>query len=186
MTQSLLLDRDGVINKLVGSDPDKVSPQSIDQFRYLPGSKRAIERSREAGISVYVFSNQPDVSKPWRKLNQDRLNEINQELRHIGVNKVFNCTHGPKLGNERRYKNDDGNIVTCNCRKPQSGLIKDCYNNTSMNPSETIVVGDNSVDIVAATRFEEEYDVKFESKVRLESKNLYGLLNTSLQVFAGE
>jgi len=168
MVENLLLDRDGVINKLISSNSEKISPQSLKEFEYIEGSKESIKKAKANGLSVYVFSNQPDVSKDWRSLDEDSLEQINQELREIGVDMVFNCTHGPIVEDgQKRYRNNKAQIVTCDCRKPQPGLIEMCCKNTSIDPSETIIVGDNESDIEAARRFEENNNNSFESKIKL-------------------
>jgi D-glycero-D-manno-heptose 1,7-bisphosphate phosphatase len=183
MVENLLLDRDGVINELIDVGPEeKISPQSLNQFNYLQGSEEAIKKATDSGVSVYVFSNQPDVSKHWRQLDRGSLELINQELKNIGVDKVFNCTHGPKKRHGNRYTDESGDIITCKCRKPQPGLIKACYHTTSMSPPKTIVVGDNDVDIIAASRFEQEYRTEFKSKVNLQSNKLGDVLNEHLQI----
>jgi len=178
MVKNLLLDRDGVINKLIDNNSGKISPQSLKQFKFIEGSKEAIKKASEAGISIYVFSNQPDVSKTWRSLNEDSLENINQELMEIGVDRIFNCTHGPKMRNgNNRYRDNTGEITVCGCRKPQPGLIEQCVDLTDLEPGETAVVGDNDVDIEAAERFEEKYNVNFKFKTKIESKSLFDILN---------
>ena len=168
MVKNLLLDRDGVINKLVESNSGKISPQSLKQFEYILGSRKAIKKAKEKGLSIYVFSNQPDVSKNWRRLDKESLEEINQELREIGVDQIFNCTHGPeKWYGKKRYRDDTGKITVCDCRKPQPGLIEKCVGSSDLEPSGTVVVGDNDVDIEAAERFETKFDINFKSKIKL-------------------
>jgi D-glycero-D-manno-heptose 1,7-bisphosphate phosphatase len=171
MSLNLLLDRDGVINKLISRDNNLISPQSIKDFEFKQGSKKALRKAEEKNFSIYIISNQPDVSKNWRKLNKDRLNEINQKLKGLGVDSIFNCTHGP-LGErkESRYRNEKGDIITCDCRKPQPGLIKRWYKHEDVSPKKTVVVGDKETDIEAAEQFEKKIGTEFKSKINLSNQ----------------
>lgn len=165
-TETVIMDRDGVINKLKRYKGNLISPQSLEEFRYIEDSKEALNTLEKQEIDVYVVSNQPDISKSWRKLNKKRLKEINHKLKLEGVEKVYNCTHGPK-GNRKnkKYKDKDGNITVCNCRKPQPGLIEKCYQENTIKTNKAIFIGDKETDIKAATRFEQRYDREFQAKI---------------------
>lgn len=174
IVKSLLLDRDGVINKLIQNNSGLISPQSVRDFTFKKGSKEAIMKARDLGSSIFVVSNQPDVSKKWRKLDKDRLKDINNKLNNIGIEKTFNCTHGP-IGSQKSstYTGENGEIITCGCRKPQPGLIHKWYNEEDVKPENTVFVGDNKTDIMAAKKFEENTGTEFSSKIKIgESQGL--------------
>ena len=166
--ESMLLDRDGVINRLIDRDGEEISPQSIEDFEFLPGSREAIRMAKERGLSIYVISNQPDVSKKWRSLNKDKLEQIDQKLKEIGIDQIYNCVHGP-LGNRKNktYRDDGGDIRTCDCRKPQPGLIDECFSENRLTAEKTVLVGDSRTDMIAAKRFEEKNGERFYSKIKL-------------------
>ena len=166
--ENMLLDRDGVINRLIERDGEEISPQSIDDFEFLPGSREAIEMAKEKDLSIYVISNQPDVSKKWRYLSKDKLEEINQRLREVGVDQIYNCVHGPVGGRKNKtYRDKGGDIRTCDCRKPQPGLIKECFNENNLTLQKSIIVGDSKTDMMAAERFEQNMDEHFRKKIKL-------------------
>lgn len=166
--ENLLLDRDGVINNLVPYGEEMVSPQNLEDFEFIKGSKQALREINRKDISIYIITNQPDVSKSWRPLDMPRLREINKMLKQNGVKEVYSCTHGPK-GNRHRstYTDTEGSIITCGCRKPQPGLIENCFQENSIKAERTIIVGDKLTDMEAAARFEAKRDEKFLSKVRV-------------------
>lgn len=155
------------------SDKDElISPQNISEFVFIEGSMKALEEARKNNINIYVITNQPDVSKSWRPLNITALNEINMELKQLGIKDIYSCTHGP-IGNKKHktYTDKKGNIKVCNCRKPQPGLIKECFNDYSINIENTIIVGDSDTDMIAATRFEKRKNKQFYLKIKLGDEN---------------
>lgn len=166
--KNLLLDRDGVINKLIFRKSNLISPQRIEDFEFKKGSRKAIRKAKEKNISIFVVSNQPDVSKSWRSLNKNRLNNINQKLRELGVDNIFNCIHGP-LGEQKsaKYTNKEGDIITCDCRKPQPGLFKKWHRKENVDAENTVFVGDKKTDIKAAKKFEKELATEFKLKIRI-------------------
>ena len=166
--ESMLLDRDGVINRLIDRDGEEISPQSIEDFEFLPGSREAIRMAKERGLSIYVISNQPDVSKEWRYLSKDKLEKIDQRLRGVGVDQIYNCIHGPVGGRKNKaYRGEGGDIRTCDCRKPQPGLIDECFSENRLTAEKTVLVGDSRTDMIAAKRFEEKNGERFYSKIKL-------------------
>lgn len=166
--KTVFLDRDGVINPLVETRDGKISPQSFDDFEFLPGAHDAIERLKDEGYRVIVFTNQPDVNKDWRPLNEKELEKMNQELQDAGVDSVYTCTHGP-MGDseeERRYKKD-GEIVVCDCRKPQPGLLEEASEEFDVDVSSSYVVGDSKEDLEAARGFERNADSRFAGRLKI-------------------
>lgn len=157
-----------MINELVENEGEQISPQSVQDFEFIEGSKRAIEKAVDEGLLIYVISNQPDVSKGWRPLNEEKLGEIDHKLLELGVKTVYNCTHGPL--NDRKdktYTDRNGEIVTCDCRKPQPGLIEACFSKNDLNLQKSIIVGDSRTDMMAAARFEQKMSEHFRKKIKL-------------------
>jgi mannose-1-phosphate guanylyltransferase/phosphomannomutase len=160
--KTVFLDRDGVINPLVETGEGEISPQSVEEFEFLPGARDAIERLKDRDYRVIVFTNQPDVNKDWRSLDEKVLEKMNTELREAGVDAVYACTHGP-MGDseeERSYR-EDGEIVVCDCRKPQPGLLEEAAEDFEIDVSSSYVIGDSEKDLEAARRFEEETGSRF-------------------------
>ncbi|MBL4888581.1 MAG: D-glycero-beta-D-manno-heptose 1,7-bisphosphate 7-phosphatase [Candidatus Lindowbacteria bacterium] len=134
--KAVFLDRDGVINAY---RPGRYV-NSADDFEFIPGSLTAISRLTDAGIRVFVVSNQAGVGKGL--LEESMLNTItNKMLEQIkdkggDVLDVFYCLHTP----------DDG----CDCRKPKPGLLVSAMTKYKLNPKEVIFAGDSETDLQAA------------------------------------
>lgn len=163
--KTVFLDRDGVINPLLDREGRVISPQSAREFEFLPGAREAIREAKDAGFQVVVFTNQPDVGKDWRELDGEELEEMNRELRQAGVDAVYACTHGPMGDSEERSYREDGEIVTCDCRKPQPGLMEQAVEGLEVDVGKSYVVGDSRKDIESARRFEQETGESFAGKL---------------------
>lgn len=162
--KTIFLDRDGVINPLIEGKREMISPQSIEEFELLPKVCQAIKEAKEAGFQVIVVTNQPDVGKDWRELDEERLGKINSVLKKIGVDEVYSCNHGPLGGRENSYYRENEEIVTCNCRKPQSGLFEKAAEDFDVDVNQSFIIGDSNTDIEAAYNYEEEVGLAFYGK----------------------
>ena len=119
-------------------------------------------------MNIYVVSNQPDVSKSWRDLTKDKLAKIDSKMIEAGVDDIFYCTHGPIGSHEaKKYRDNEGEIVVCDCRKPQPTLINQVYSKYDLNLRNTLFVGDKKRDILAAKRFEDSKGSSFNSKIKI-------------------
>lgn len=162
--KAIFLDRDGVLNPLLETDEGKVSPQNLEDFNLFDGIEESIARAKNSGFELIVFTNQPDVDKSWRELNEEKLGEINQYLRNIGVDSIYQCIHGPEGNIEDKRYMENGEITVCECRKPQAKLIRDAVKENDVDMSKSYVIGDNSTDLEAASRYEKESKSKFKAK----------------------
>ncbi len=131
----IILDRDGVINRL---RPQGVaSPQ---EWEALPGSLEAIARLCRAGYRVVIITNQSGIARGFYSINT--LNQIHRKmldaLQSAGgeISAIFFCPHGP----------DDG----CACRKPKPGLFLELADRLKCNLREAYAVGDSIRDLEAA------------------------------------
>lgn len=130
----ILLDRDGVINRL---RHDYV--KDISEFELIDGSISAIQNFLNAGFNVAVCSNQRGVA--LKIIHPNVLDEIEETitealgLRHFSINYYY-CVHLKK--------------ADCGCRKPLPGLIKQAIKDYNVSVEESIFVGDNITDYQAA------------------------------------
>jgi histidinol-phosphate phosphatase family protein len=136
--KAIFLDRDGVINKYPG---DTKYVTSLKEFRFLPGSKKAISLLNRRGFKLFVISNQAGVGKGI--YSQAALNAITKhmlkELRKAGgdIQEVYYCTHRPD--------------EKCSCRKPRAGMIKKVKQKyRGINLKESFFIGDTIRDIHTA------------------------------------
>jgi D-glycero-D-manno-heptose 1,7-bisphosphate phosphatase len=132
--KTIVLDRDGVINE---NRSDHVKKWS--EFQFLPGVPEAIARLNEAGIPVFVVTNQAIINR--RMVPKATVQAINakmvQELRRRGarIEAVACCPHRP---DER-----------CGCRKPRPGLLFDLADQFGLDLSDVVVIGDALSDVEA-------------------------------------
>ena len=130
----VLLDRDGVINK-VRHDYVK----SLEELVYIDGSISAISRMVQSNINISICSNQRGIA--LGKITSESIELINEDiLKKTGANgkkiNFFYCTHDQ--------------IDNCDCRKPKPGLLTKALAEKNITPPEAIFVGDNLTDYYAA------------------------------------
>ena len=128
MRPGVLLDRDGVLNRVVRRAGRGVSPRSFAEFELLPGVARAVASLREAGLPVLVVTNQPDVARGL--LEPAELERMHEHLRrHVQPDEIYACLH------------DDAE--RCACRKPRPGLLLRAAIDFRLDLSHTWMVGDS-------------------------------------------
>ena len=131
---AVFLDRDGVINQ---NRPDHVKDWS--EFQFLPGAPEAVTRLSQAGLRVFVFSNQAIINRGMvpratvDSINQLMVREIQERGGH--VEDVAYCPHRP---DER-----------CFCRKPRPGLLLALAERHGLNLRHAAVIGDALADVDA-------------------------------------
>lgn len=134
MVKAVFLDRDGVINQ---NRPDHVKHWS--EFQFLPGALRAVARLSQAGVGVFIITNQAIINRGM--VSRETVDWINrqmvEEIERLGgrVDAVAYCPHRP---DER-----------CSCRKPQPGLLVDLARKYGLDLRETAVIGDALTDVEA-------------------------------------
>jgi len=149
--RAVLLDRDGVINRLVYHQDAGIidSPFTRAQFRLLPRVPEAIRLLNRLGLRVAIVSNQPGIAKghlqpemlEW--FDRTLLAQIESAGGHI--DRILYCLHHPEaiVPSLRRR---------CHCRKPQTGLLEKAAAELKVSLSECYMVGDGIPDLLAGTR----------------------------------
>jgi D-glycero-D-manno-heptose 1,7-bisphosphate phosphatase len=138
----ILLDRDGVLNRLViDAEQGTIdSPLSPDQVVLLPGVPQALNSFSQAGYAICIISNQPAAAKgKTTRENLERTHDRVLELAQSAGGKIdasYICFH----------KSEDG----CPCRKPRTGLLEEALRRyPDIQRSNTWVIGDGITDIQA-------------------------------------
>jgi transaldolase len=140
----VVLDRDGVINRLVvhrpGGNPE--SPHALEEVEILPGVPEAIKRLTDAGFSVAIATNQPAAAKG--EVTPELLEAI-----HAKVVLGAESAGGRILSSHVcRHRSEDG----CSCRKPRTGLLVEALSKgPSTSASASWMVGDRATDVVAGS-----------------------------------
>ena len=140
---ALLLDRDGVINIDYGY------VHSMNNFKWISGSRETIKMANDLGILVIVITNQAGIARGLYSEKQFKLfsKEINNELKSFGahIDATYFCPHHPTEG-INKYK------INCKCRKPKNGLIKKAIHDWKLQKRKCFLIGDKKSDIIAAKR----------------------------------
>lgn len=132
---ALFLDRDGVLNHVVRRDGRWVSPQRLEDFRLVDGLAEALRPAREAGLPIFVVTNQPDVARGL--MSRATLDAMNaQVIAVIAPDELHACTH------------DDAD--RCTCRKPKPGALVALARRHDLSLARSVMIGDTFKDVDAA------------------------------------
>src|SRR5215469_1761635 len=99
--KAVLLDRDGVINRLVYHHDAGVidSPFTLSQFELFPGVPQAIRQFNDLGLGVAVVSNQPGIAKGYltAELLESFREKLLAEVAGAGgkIDAIYYCLHHP-------------------------------------------------------------------------------------------
>ncbi len=131
--QHVVFDRDGVLNVEDPAGGYVLTPQA---FVWTEGTLQAIERLRDAGVTLSVATNQRCVALGL--VSEAGLAAIHRELTaRSGIEAIFHCPHDRDAG--------------CRCRKPGPELLERAIARSGIVPEATIFVGDSPTDLQAAT-----------------------------------
>ena len=137
----IFLDRDGVLNKDIGY------LKSPDQLIILQGVIKALKKLKEAGFLLIIVTNQSGIAKGF--FYEDDLKKVHNALlaifekNNIYIDDVFYCPHH-KDGTVEPYN------ISCDCRKPDTKMIKDGAIKYNIDLSKSYLVGDKDTDIQLA------------------------------------
>ena len=148
MNRAVFLDRDGVINAALYNPVEGKldSPYRLEDFRMLPGAAQAIRRINSLGFLAVVVSNQPGVAKGkcdlafLEALDQRLQWELTRQGAHLDA--IYYCLHHPQAQVERLRP-------SCDCRKPQPGLLLRAARELSIDLASSYMVGDSPTDVAA-------------------------------------
>ena len=134
------LDRDGVINREVNY------LHTIEEFEYIENCKDGLLALISLGYEIVIITNQAGIAKGIFSLNQyDVLTAwMLNDLEKSGI-KVLECMHCP----HHPEGIIDEYTRSCDCRKPNPGMIQDTVSKYKVDLSESILVGDKVSDIKA-------------------------------------
>lgn len=137
MSAAVFIDRDGVICE---NRDDYV--KSWDEFRFIPGAAEALAALTGAGLRIFVITNQSAIGRGI--VDRDAVDGINAKmidvLRAAGaeIEAVLICPHSPE--------------DSCDCRKPEPGLLYEAAGEHDVDLESSWLVGDAESDVVAGTR----------------------------------
>lgn len=133
----IFLDRDGVTNERPPKAEYVCTPED---FKWLPGAKKALKKLIEAGYFIILISNQAGISRgvmtveDFEKVQAKMASDLEEVNVQIGA--VYYCPHGW----------DDN----CECRKPKPGMLYQAQKEYSINLTECVFIGDDERDVLTA------------------------------------
>ncbi len=144
MKPAVFLDRDGTITKgthLITS-PEELGLEE--------GAVDGIKLFNTIGLKVIVVTNQPQIARGM--CSEEDVNKINQKMlqelsnRGAKVDAVYFCPHHPEMHPDvpehaKRYR------IECECRKPNTGMLKQAAEKFDLDLSNSFVIGDRTVDV---------------------------------------
>lgn len=171
---AIFLDRDGVLTV------EKSYVTKLEDLEIFSFAKEAVEKIHKAGYYAIVITNQSAVARGILEIEE--LEKMNQYLiEKTGVDVVFYCPHHPN-GSVKQY------AISCDCRKPQSGMIKEACKKYEIDLKNSYFVGDRASDIltgqsvgIKTVLVESGYGIK-----RLEKKVVYDYIYDNVLQFAND
>jgi D-glycero-D-manno-heptose 1,7-bisphosphate phosphatase len=139
--KAVFLDRDGVINV------DKGYVYRIEDFEFYSNVFKALKKLQDAGYKLFIVTNQSGIAvgyyteEDFLKLTEFMLKEFEKE--GIKIEKVYYCPHHEN-GIVEKY------AIKCDCRKPESGMIRKAIQEFGVDPTKSFLIGDKENDILAA------------------------------------
>jgi D-glycero-D-manno-heptose 1,7-bisphosphate phosphatase len=132
---AVFLDRDGVLNRTTVRDGTPYPPMTVDEVEILPGVHEALSKLADAGLPLFVVTNQPDVARGTQ--TRETVEQINA---YVGrqlpmLTGFYVCYHD--------------NPDNCACRKPRPGMLMQAAAEHGIDLSQSFMVGDRWSDIVA-------------------------------------
>jgi histidinol-phosphate phosphatase family protein len=136
----LFLDRDGTLNRSIGSRP----PNTPDEVELLPGVTSVLSGYAARGWLFVIASNQGGVASGY--IDEAGARAVQQkvvELLPVQVAASFLCPHMPG-GRVAEY------AIDCPNRKPRPGFILTALEQLGALAEDCLFVGDSSTDKLAA------------------------------------
>ncbi|CCG88142.1 D-glycero-beta-D-manno-heptose 1,7-bisphosphate 7-phosphatase [Erwinia piriflorinigrans] len=138
---AIFLDRDGTINV----DHGYVS--EIDNFEFIDGVIEAMRELKQMGFALVLVTNQSGIARGM--FSEDQFMTLTEWMdwsladRDVDLDGIYFCPHHP-----------DGTIEvlrqSCDCRKPQPGMLFTAQQELNIDMSASYMVGDKKEDMQAA------------------------------------
>lgn len=136
MKKALFLDRDGVVNVEINY------LYKVEDFKFVEGILELCKYYQNEGYIIIIVTNQSGIDRGYYTENDFNILTswmiLEFEKNGIEIKKVYFCPHHPDISS------------TCNCRKPNPGMILDAQKELNIDLKNSILIGDKESDIEAA------------------------------------
>lgn len=136
---AVFLDRDGVLSRPVIRDGRPFSPQTVDDFELYPEASEGCARLKDAGFTLVVITNQPDVGRGAQT-------RAVIEAMHARLRAAIPALDGIEVCYHAGRKHGD----VCDCRKPKPGMLFRAAASHDLDLRRSYVIGDRWRDVDCA------------------------------------
>jgi D-glycero-D-manno-heptose 1,7-bisphosphate phosphatase len=135
MKLGVIIERDGVLNKVRLQGKQQIGPLTAAEFEINPAAAPLLKKLKAAGMMVIVTTNQPGISDG--RLARRELDRMHDTLRRtLPVDDIFVCPHAE--------------VDRCPCRKPKPGLLIEAKFKWQLDMDRSFVISDKWQDAEAA------------------------------------
>lgn len=137
---AVFVDRDGTINV------EKGHVYQIGDLQFIPGALDALRRLTDAGIKIFIVSNQAGIAKglytesDFGVVTRYMLEKMAEH--GVSISDVLYCPHHPDAVNL-------GYRMDCDCRKPKAGLLLRVMRREGLSAEASVMIGDKNSDVEA-------------------------------------
>jgi D-glycero-D-manno-heptose 1,7-bisphosphate phosphatase len=141
---AVFFDRDGVLNH------DSGYTHRAEDLQWIPGAIETVRHMNDRGILVFVMTNQAGIARGYytptevEHFHAAMVAELAREGAHIDA--FYVCPYHPEADIEA-YRHPDHPD-----RKPNPGMILKALAEWPIDPSRSVLIGDQETDIEAARR----------------------------------
>ena len=134
MKKAVFFDRDGVVNI------DKKYIYKIEDFKYVKGFLDLFQSCKNKGYLLFVVTNQSGIGKGYYtledflKLSSFMQDDLESKFGFC-FDRIYYCAH-----------NVDSN---CECRKPNTGMIRQALLDFKIDLRQSYIIGDKESDVEA-------------------------------------
>lgn len=133
--KALFLDRDGTVNV------EKNYVCKIEDFEFIDDIFALIKSYQKRGFLIFIITNQSGIARGF--YTEKEFNILTEWMikkfweNNIIITKVYYCPHHPDY------------TGSCECRKPNPGMILKALEEFNINPKKSVLIGDKKSDILA-------------------------------------
>lgn len=141
---AIFLDRDGVVNYDYGY------VHKMSDFKLRNNVIKGLRYLNKLNYYIFIVTNQSGIARGYYTENQflKFQKDINENFANKGlfINDTQYCPHHIN-GKIKKYS------INCNCRKPNTLMLKNIYNNFDLDLKKSLFIGDKVTDKECAKKF---------------------------------